>query len=140
MIYHPLDDSLVAYRSEEGMNIEPDFYVPILPMVLVNGSEGIGTGWSSFVFNYNPSDIVANLVRKIDGGEFVDMTPWYRGFKGTIEHVGEHKYSITGAYEIVDETTMIITELPIGMWTQTYKEFLEELLEKGGLIKVCESM
>jgi DNA topoisomerase-2 len=67
MIYHPLDDALVKYRNEEGMSIEPDFYVPVVPMVLINGSEGIGTGWSSFVFNYCLGDVVGNLLRKIDG-------------------------------------------------------------------------
>jgi DNA topoisomerase II len=55
--------------------------MPILPMVLVNGSEGIGTGWSSSVPTYNPRDIVANLKRKINGDAMVNMTPWYKGFK-----------------------------------------------------------
>lgn len=131
----------MAYRNEEGMSIEPDYYVPIIPMVLVNGSEGIGTGWSSFVFNYNPRDIVDNLLRRLDGLEFEEMSPWYRGFRGAIEKIGANKYSITGIYEIVDDTTMIISELPIGMWTQTYKEFLEENLvgnsdKKTAFVKV----
>lgn len=55
-------------------------YIPVLPMVLVNGSDGIGTGWSSYVPNFNPADIVANLRRKLDGDEMEPMHPWYRGF------------------------------------------------------------
>lgn len=60
-------------------------YLPILPMVLVNGAEGIGTGWSTYIPNYNPRDIVANLRRLLAGEEVVPMQPWYNGFKGTIQ-------------------------------------------------------
>ena len=59
----------------------PARYVPILPMVLVNGSEGIGTGWSSSVPTYNPRDIVANLKALMAGEEMKPMQPWYRGFR-----------------------------------------------------------
>lgn len=62
-------------------------YMPILPMVLVNGAEGIGTGWSTFVPNFNPRDIVANLKRMMDGLEPEPMQPWYKGFHGSIEEV-----------------------------------------------------
>lgn len=73
-------------------------YIPILPMVLVNGSDGIGTGWSSFVPNYNPSDIVDNLKRKIKGEEMEPMHPWYRGFRvGTESLDFRMKHSLTSA-------------------------------------------
>ena len=65
----------------------PHRYMPILPMVLVNGAEGIGTGWSTYVPNYNPRDIVANLKRMMDGLEPEAMQPWYKGFHGAIEEV-----------------------------------------------------
>ena len=55
--------------------------MPILPMVLVNGSDGIGTGWSSAIPNYNPVDIVANLRRKMRGEPIEPIHPWFRGFK-----------------------------------------------------------
>jgi DNA topoisomerase-2 len=61
------------------------------------------------------------------------MVPWYRGFNGVIEGVGGGKYRIEGVYEVLDEVTLRIFELPIGVWTQTYKEFLEDMLEKGGI-------
>jgi hypothetical protein len=56
-------------------------FVPIIPMVLVNGSEGIGTGWSSYVPNYNPRDIIANLKRLLKDEPVEPMDPWYKGFK-----------------------------------------------------------
>ena len=61
--------------------------MPVVPTVLLNGAEGIGTGWSTSIPNYNPRDVVANLKRMLAGEEPVAMKPWYRGFKGTIEEV-----------------------------------------------------
>lgn len=99
-------------------------------MVLVNGSEGIGTGWSSYIPNYNPRDIVANVRRLLNGDPMLPMDPWYRGFRGTIEkNVKECgiSYTVSGILEEVNETTIRITELPIRRWTQDYKEFLESI-------------
>ncbi|CAI2197266.1 9902_t:CDS:2, partial [Funneliformis geosporum] len=67
------------YRN--GQLVEPKWYLPILPMILVNGSEGIGTGWRSYIPNYNPQEIVDNLKRLINNEETVKMHPWYRGFQ-----------------------------------------------------------
>jgi len=49
--------------EEEGQSIEPEYYLPILPMVLVNGAEGIGTGWSTSIPQFNPREIVENMRR-----------------------------------------------------------------------------
>ncbi|KAH7527912.1 hypothetical protein FEM48_Zijuj05G0016600 [Ziziphus jujuba var. spinosa] len=124
------DDKLLDYLNEDGQTIEPTWYVPIIPTVLVNGSEGIGTGWSSYIPNYNPRDIVANIRRLLNGHSMVPMDPWYRGFKGTIEKTVKEagvSYTISGILEEVNETTIRITELPIRKWTQDYKEFLESI-------------
>lgn len=66
-------------------------YMPILPMVLVNGAEGIGTGWSTYIPNYSPREIVANIKRLLAGEQQVAMIPWYRGFKGSIVEVENRK-------------------------------------------------
>lgn len=66
-VFHPDDDALLDYLEEEGQSIEPTYYLPILPMSLVNGAEGIGTGWSTFIPCHNPIDIVNNLKRMMDG-------------------------------------------------------------------------
>uniref|UniRef100_A0A0D9VJV1 DNA topoisomerase 2 n=1 Tax=Leersia perrieri TaxID=77586 RepID=A0A0D9VJV1_9ORYZ len=133
------DDILLNYLNEDGQSIEPTWYVPILPMVLVNGSEGIGTGWSTYIPNYNPRDIVANLRRLLNNEPVEPMDPWYRGFKGSIQKTstktGGVSYTITGIIEVVDDTTLKITELPIRRWSQDYKEFLESI---GGLDKSKE--
>ncbi|XP_020577441.1 DNA topoisomerase 2 [Phalaenopsis equestris] len=126
------DDLVLDYLTDDGQSIEPTWYVPIIPMVLVNGSEGIGTGWSSYIPNYNPRDIVKNVRRLLNNEPMVPMNPWYRGFKGLIEktavkETGAITYTVTGIMEEIDSTTVAITELPIRRWTLDYKEFLESL-------------
>ena len=105
--------------------------MPIIPTVLVNSCKGIGTGWSTFIPNYNPRDIVANIRRLLNAESMVPMDPRYINFKGTIEKTaskdGGFTNTITGVYEEVDETTIRITERPIRRWTDDYKNFLEAL-------------
>jgi len=87
-IFHPDDDDLLAYQNEDGLRIEPEYYLPVIPMVLVNGASGIGTGWSCNVVNYNPRDIIENIRRKIAGEEMVPMSPYYEGFTGDVSTRG----------------------------------------------------
>lgn len=122
-LFHKADDEILTYLRDDGLGIEPTWYMPILPMVLVNGTDGIGTGWSSAVPNYNPLDIVANLRKKMEGGEMEEMHPWYRGFKGTIENNGGGKYTTIGNATI-DGDVVEITELPVKTWTNSYVEQL----------------
>lgn len=56
-IFNPLDEHLLDYLEDEGQSIEPLFYLPIMPMVLVNGANGTGTGWSTSVLQYDPLQI-----------------------------------------------------------------------------------
>ncbi|KAL8496050.1 hypothetical protein ACS0TY_019960 [Phlomoides rotata] len=132
-LFHKDDDILLNYLNEDGQRIEPTWYVPIIPMVLVNGSEGIGTGWSSYVPNYNPLEIIANVRHLLNDEPMELMHPWYKGFIGSIEKTAmkEGNYTINGIIEEVDETTLRITELPIRKWTQDYKEFLESVSEEN---------
>ncbi|KAI0077419.1 type II DNA topoisomerase, partial [Panus rudis PR-1116 ss-1] len=131
-LFHPSDDPLLSYQTEDGHVIEPDWYMPVLPLVLVNGAEGIGTGWSTTIPCYNPTDIIDNIRRLMRGEEQVPMLPWWRGFKGTIKKVAEHKYDVIGVVKKLDDTTVEITELPIHKWTQNYKVELEAMVgEKG---------
>lgn len=89
------DDDLLSYLDDDGQSIEPEWYAPILPMVLVNGSDGIGTGWSSFVPNFNPREIAQNLMRLIDNQPTEAMSPWYRGFTGSITPSKGDKYTVS---------------------------------------------
>ncbi|VFQ77766.1 unnamed protein product [Cuscuta campestris] len=133
------DDALLHYLNEDGQSIEPKWYVPIIPMVLVNGCEGIGTGWSSYIPNYNPKDIIANVRRLLLDEPMKPMDPWYKGFKGTIEKLAikeaGNTYTVTGIVEEVDETTLRITELPVRRWTDDYKQFLSSMMALNDKVK-----
>merc|ERR1719305_559213 len=126
-IFHPDDDGVYKYLQDEGQSIEPAFYVPVIPTVLVNGADGIGTGWSSSVPNYNPRDLVANLQRMLKGEKVEEMHPWYAGFSGSVQHTPKG-YEITGKIAKTGPKTIEISELPIKVWTQDYKTFLQEML------------
>ncbi|KAL8274060.1 hypothetical protein Esti_001902 [Eimeria stiedai] len=141
LVFPEVDDPLLEYLHEEGQKIEPKFYVPVIPTVLVNGSEGIGTGWSSFIPNFNPKDIIANVKRFLAGEEMIRMVPWYRGFKGKVEeNAAKTAFETIGIVEQKGDDVIEISELPIKRWTQAsnytrkerafsdYKEWLEEQL------------
>ena len=101
-IFHPNDDPLLDYLDEDGQSIEPLYYVPIIPMALVNGSEGIGTGWSSSVPTYDPRQIIRNLRKMIAGEETEKMVPWFRGFTGdVVEKAGTNNFTVSGRLEQV---------------------------------------
>jgi DNA topoisomerase-2 len=126
-IFNKSDDAILNYLVEEGQSIEPEYYLPTVPMVLVNGADGIGTGWSTSIPNYNPRDIVDNLRRLMNGEELEKMTPWFRGFNGTIERIDADKYKVSGTATKIDDKTIEITELPVRKWTQDFKDMLEEM-------------
>lgn len=101
-------------------------------MVLVNGSEGIGTGWSSFVPCYNPVDIIDNIKRLIKNQSMTEMTPWYKGYTGSMAYdPDKQNYVVYGIYQKIEENCIQITELPLHQWTQPYKDFLEGLTKEG---------
>ena len=140
ILFNEEDKCVLNYLDDDGTQIEPDFYVPIIPMVLVNGSEGIGTGFSSKVLCYNPSDIINYLLALLKNKSTrPKIEPYYEGFKGKISPMGEKKWSFQGNYTVLGENIVQVTELPLGMWTQQFKEHLEKLMEstktKKALVK-----
>jgi DNA topoisomerase-2 len=108
-------------------------------MILVNGSKGIGTGFSTDIMSYNPLQIIEYLNCKIAskiGSKLQivydeDFIPYYEGFQGKIEKISESKFLIKGKYEKVGVDKVRVTELPVGLWTETFKEHLEYLIEPG---------
>lgn len=136
-VFSSLDEPNLESLYEDGKVIEPKVYAPVVPMVLVNGADGIGTGWSTSIPNFNPVDIVNNLKRRMGrfGGQteeqpFEPMTPWFRGWKGTPESDGQGKFKFNGIAFPDDKNPneVIITELPIRMWTDDFKSRLEEVI------------
>jgi DNA topoisomerase-2 len=138
-LFRQEDDAVLTYLMDDGSPVEPEYYVPIIPFVLVNGISGIGTGFSSSLPAFNPKQIVAYLKQKLSnsaniectntGSEGTSFVPYYEGFKGPIAKTDPNKYVAKGVYEKTAEDKIRITELPIGTWTMPYISFLEGLMD-----------
>jgi DNA topoisomerase-2 len=138
ILFNSNDTPLLKMLDDDGTSIEPEWYLPIIPMVLVNGCEGIGTGYSTFIPPFNPKDIIENLLRVLnDDLDPLPMKPWYRGFNGTIEEKESDSgnYISKGKWQKVSDTQLKITELPVGMGITIYKEYLESLIENNMSVK-----
>nr|AAS90120.1 DNA topoisomerase type 2 [Tetrahymena thermophila] len=123
------DDHILYYLEDEGQQVEPIYYLPIIPTALLNGADGIGTGWSTSIPCYNPRELVDSIEKRMMGVPFTDLLPWYKGFTGEISNNEKSQITVSGKYHLVNETTIEITELPIKKWIRDYKNFLEEKLE-----------
>ena len=136
-IYRKEDDDILTYLDDDGTKVEPIFYVPIIPMILVNGTKGIGTGFSTEVLCYNPLTLINKLQLKIKDptNDDIELEPYYEGFKGNIEKVENGRYLIRGIYEVLNTTTIKITELPIGYATGDFKAQLEKLISEKSHVK-----
>ncbi|XP_021233800.1 DNA topoisomerase 2-alpha isoform X2 [Numida meleagris] len=131
LLFPPMDDNVLRFLYDDNQRVEPEWYMPIIPMVLINGAEGIGTGWSCKIPNFDIRETVNNIRRLMDGEEPLPMLPSYKNFKGTIDELGPNQYVISGEVSILDSTTIEITELPVRTWTQTYKEQVLEPMLNG---------
>uniref|UniRef100_A0A6C0BVR7 DNA topoisomerase (ATP-hydrolyzing) n=1 Tax=viral metagenome TaxID=1070528 RepID=A0A6C0BVR7_9ZZZZ len=128
-IFPEVDQSTLNYLNDDGVQVEPEFYVPIIPMILVNGSRGIGTGYSSHVPCYDPRNIIDYIrCRLTENPVLPELHPHYDGFKGSVTHLGNGKYLYKGLYTLEGQDTVKIVELPVGTWTQDYKDMLEAML------------
>jgi DNA topoisomerase-2 len=134
IIFDKRDSECLRYNQDDGKQIEPEYFVPIIPMVLVNGCEGIGTGYSTNIPSFNYSDIIQNIKSLLDGKSkdtLIELKPWYKNFKGQIIHDDENpgSYTSSGVITRLDDKRITISEIPVGTWLTPYKEFLETLCE-----------
>ena len=138
-IYNPSDDAILQYLDDDGQLVEPIYYSPIIPMLLVNGSKGIGTGFSTEIPCYNPIELIEYLRNKLENNteecDSMDFIPYYEGFKGTIHKQGSNKFLVCGKYSVLSENKVRVTELPVGYWTEDFKQHLDNLasnVDKNG--------
>jgi DNA topoisomerase II len=131
-IFPQEDDPILEYLNDDGLTVEPVYYAPIIPMILVNGSKGIGTGFSTDIMCYNPLQIIEYLQNKLRNIEDdIEFIPYYEGFKGEITKISDEKFLIKGKYEKLGQDKIRVTELPIGYWTEDFKELLEYWCNPG---------
>ena len=138
LLFRSEDDAILEYLDDDGQLVEPTFYAPIVPLILINGTKGIGTGFSTDIMCHNPLqviDYIRNILAGVDQAERVRIEPYYRGFAGTITRVstsGPNKYLIRGVHGVYPEKKQVrVTELPVGFWTDDFKKYLETLIEAG---------
>ena len=130
-IFRKEDDAILEYLEDDGFPVEPMFYVPIIPMVLVNGGKGIGTGFSTDVLSYSVSKLIYYLQCKLEhkSTDDIEFTPSYRGFTGSYHENDNNRYIVKGKYEKLSDKKVRVIELPIGCWTEDFKQHIENLME-----------
>lgn len=133
LIFRPEDDDILDFLDDDGKQIEPERYYPIIPMVLVNGAAGIGTGWSTDIEKYNPRDIIDVLKKVLKSKSAVtkkmfSIKPYYQGFNGSI-HPSINGHLTRGVYNILKGNKIQVTELPVGVWTDNFILHLDKLLD-----------
>ena len=138
-IYPSSDESVLEYRLEEGTVVEPKQYVPIIPMLLVNGAQGIGTGFATCVPCHSVTDLI-HICRSIAKNEDItnsSVRPFYRGFTGEIEVTNKGVITHGKVTRDASKNSIIITELPIMKWTDP---FLSEIKACAEGIKTMKSL
>ena len=141
LLFPDVDDALLNYKEEDGQFIEPEFFVPIIPLLLVNGCQGIGTGWSTNIPKHDPLDVLKYIRAKLDRKKRLPpIQPWVKGFDGNIS-IDEEKasYITEGTLNITSKSSLSITELPVGVWTSDYKEYLVKMMKKGDIKSFTEN-
>uniref|UniRef100_A0A674MUM3 DNA topoisomerase 2 n=1 Tax=Takifugu rubripes TaxID=31033 RepID=A0A674MUM3_TAKRU len=131
LLFPAVDSNLLKFLYDDNQKVEPEWYIPIIPMVLVNGAEGIGTGWACKIPNYDVREIVNNIYRMLNHQDPLQMLPSYKNFKGVIHELGQNQYLVSGEVSVIDKNTIEVTELPVRTWTQAYKESVLEPMLQG---------
>ena len=149
-LFRPEDDAILTYRVEDGsQQVEPTCFAPVVPIDLLNGCSGVGTGWRTEIPAFYPTEVIGVFRARVrDDPAWHDaavaMLPWYDGFTGTVQRTAT-AWKTTGLYHLEEtdtQTNIVISELPVGCWIDTYFErALEPLLigNKDGFVTRIES-
>jgi DNA topoisomerase-2 len=127
------DFDLVDSQFEEGEEIEPKFFLPIIPTVLLNGGSGIAVGFATNILNRNPLDLIDACLNELNGKPIGNLSPWIRGFSGSFSQVENTQKSwiISGRHVIKNTSTVEVQEIPPSFTYEKYEQHLESLVEKG---------
>ena len=134
LLYQDFD--LLENKIEEGEKIEPAFFLPIVPTVILNGSSGIAVGFATNILNRNPKDVVESCISVLSNKKIKTLSPWINEFIGTFTRDLENPktWKIHGKYEIVNTTTVKITSIPPNYTYERYEEILNLLMEKDVIV------
>ena len=134
LIYKDFD--LLDYKEEEGETIEPKYFLPIIPTVLLNGSSGIAVGFASNVLNRDIKSIIDSCVRVIEGKKLSSIKPSLNEFTGEFIQDKENpkRWIIRGKFQKVNTSTVKISELPPSMTYEKYEEILDKLVDNKDIV------
>ena len=122
------DSNVLEFLDDDGMMVEPKYYAPVIPLLLCNGSQGIGTGYSTSIPSYNPFEISEYVKNKINGKPNTkDLLPYFHNFEGIVKAIDKQIYT-KGVYTILNYKTILISELPIGTWIDSFKSFIDDIV------------
>ena len=129
------DDNLLEGQLEEGEAIEPKYFLPIIPTVLLNGGSGIAVGFASNILNRKPSDLINACLDVLAGKQVKTLNPWNREFQGTFSQVlgTQLSWVASGKYTVKNTTTVEVTEIAPSLTYEKYEAHLDSLVEKGVL-------
>lgn len=126
------DNKILKHQFFEGERIEPMFYVPTLPMLLINGSEGLSSGFAQKILPRDPKKIKQYLMSKLQGkNSRYKFEPYFVGFNGVVEQ-GENsaQWLIKGVIKRKGVNKVQILEVPVGYNLKSYIKVLDDLEDK----------
>jgi DNA topoisomerase-2 len=131
LLFNSDDSKILNYINDEGQMIEPEFYTPNVPLILLNGAQGIGSGYSTLIPSFNLKDVLSNIKNILYGKSYVEMTPYYNGYKGEILKLNSQKFIMYGSIKLgKKENELIIDEIPINISIDDYKTFLDRITDE----------
>lgn len=134
LIYKDFD--LLNYKEEEGESIEPKYFLPIIPTVLLNGSSGIAVGFASNVLNREIKNIIDGCGRVLMGKSSGVIKPSLNEFTGEFIQDKENskRWIIRGKFQKINTSTVKVNELPPSMTYEKYEELLDKLVDNKDIV------
>ena len=121
----------LEHQNFEGTKIEPRFYVPVLPMLAINGSEGVSIGFAQKILPRKPKEIMKWVKQRATGMRITaNLTPHWEGMSCKVNK-GESpvQWEITGSFVRTTKHRITINALPVGYTLKQYQDVLEKLVE-----------
>ncbi|WPJ72110.1 hypothetical protein DEEACLCL_00093 [Salmonella phage CRW-SP2] len=133
-IFRKEDELILQYNYLADEKLEPKYFLPIIPMFLVNGMNGIGSGYSTDVPCHDVKGVIDALRALLRGEEPQPLKPYWNGFKGETGYTEEGRAYSRGVFKRVNATTLHISEVPVGWFSKTYETKVLLPLYKSGII------
>lgn len=130
-IFSKEDIAITDYVMDEGVQLEPKYMLPSLPLVLINGATGMGSGFATDIQLHNPKDVAKAVAQAAAGKKLTPLVPWVKGFTGQVNRAADGRIEFIGKWEKKGANELLITELPPKYDLEKYKTVLNDLIERG---------